>query len=272
MRAALLLIAGLSGCDQVWGLERPDATISQDPNDEDNDGLVNTLDPCPHLANGSQVDDDHDGVPAICDADDGEDQTQVAFFSFDDPALSAALEVQGATTSDEPGTITFGQLGDGLSTITLKNVTAKTALVDIGFEILADTVEADPPTAVYAEIGIYTANTTYMIGSRGNVCFYGRLQGAPTEESLYTEVVENNGTHKTASAIGALVGSKGRMRVVRTPQTIDCSVVRTDAGMLGNADAVMTLQAVPGRIGISAERTVVRLRYLYIAYQPLTRL
>lgn len=275
MRALLVLVAGLAGCDQVWGLERSDDAPSVDADvgpDEDGDGIGNTLDPCPHLADTSQVDDDRDGIPAICDANDAEDQTVAVFYSFDEGTLPSSLAVDGATSRDEPGTITFGQLGDGLSTLTLQNASAKTVLVDVGFEILEDTVDSPSTTKRYAEIGIYTANTSYTTPTRGNVCFYGRLQDGGGVESLYTEIVENDGLHKVAPTDGALQGSRGRMRVVRTPDNLDCSVLRADGKNLGNSAPVTALKNTPGRIGFSTEHAVVKLRYLYVAYQPLIRL
>jgi hypothetical protein len=177
------------------------------------------------------------------------------------------------TEVDQPGTITFGRLGAGLDTITLKNVTAKTALIDVGFEIVDDTVEATPPSETYNEIGLYAANQNYMPDTRGDVCFFGRIQGDSLADApLYTELVENNGTGKTKFTKGGLKGTRGRMRLTRNPTTYACSVIPTGTGALGDATQVETLSLVPGRIGFSAEKLVVRLRYIYIAYQPLTRL
>ena len=269
-RAAYVLIASLAGCDTVWGLERPDAGPATDPNDEDGDGIANSLDPCPHLDDQTQTDTDKDGIPEICDSDDNEDQTVAVFFGFDSTTTSTALDIQGTTSSEVPGTITFGRLADGLDTITLKIVTAKTALIDVGYEILEDTVEADPPTGTYDEIGLYTANQTYAKDMRGDVCFFGRLQG--DIDSLYTELVENDKGQKTKFTSGDLAGTSGRMRLLRTPARYECGVFRTSLGMLGDSQDVGTLQAVPGRIGFSTERLIVRLRYIYIAYQPLIRL
>jgi hypothetical protein len=271
-RAAYVLIASLAGCDTVWGLERSDAGPPTDPNDEDGDLIANSLDPCPHLDDQSQTDADKDGIPAVCDSDDNDDQTVAVFFGFDSAALPSALEFQGSAEPDEPGTIAFGRLGDGLDTITLKTVTAKTALIEVGFEILDDTVEADPPSATYNEIGLYTANQSYAPETRGDVCFFGRLQGEDDADPLYTELVENDGTHNPKFTSGKLKTTRGRMRLVRNPASYECSVFRTGMGMLSDVQSVEALQLLPGRIGFSTEKLRARLRYLYIAYQPLTRL
>lgn len=75
-----------------------------------------------------------------------------------------------------------------------------------------------------------------------------------------------------ANSIGAFEGSTGRMRLARTPARYECSVYRTGNGVLGDANNVELLQSVDGRIGFSAERTQLRIRYIYIAYQPTIRL
>jgi len=267
VRAALLLITGLAGCDQVWGLERPDAGPPSDKNDEDLDGIANSLDPCPHLAVDDSTDDDQDGIPAICDVDDTKASVAV-FFGFDAEGIPAALEIQGSTASDTPGTITIGNLGDTLDTITLKNVTAKTSLMDVGFEVIEDTVEADPASATYNELGLHAANTSYAPSTRGDTCFFGRLRESESMP-LYTELVENEGAHQQKRYSGALVGASGRMRLVRTPEMYECTVVRTGEPTIRDTKDVQFLQMVPGKLGLSTFKVRVRLRYLYYAYEPL---
>ncbi|MBP9205694.1 MAG: hypothetical protein KBG28_17105 [Kofleriaceae bacterium] len=56
-------------------------------NDDDEDGIDDACDGCPHLADGAQVDGDGDGVGDVCDRSPGDDRV-VRF----DPFLSAALE------------------------------------------------------------------------------------------------------------------------------------------------------------------------------------
>jgi hypothetical protein len=272
-RTACLLIASLAGCDTVWGLERGDAPPAIDTNDEDEDGISNSDDPCPHLADQTQTDADKDGIPEICDSDDQENQTVAVFFGFDSATVPTALDIQGSVThTDVTGTVTFGRLATGLDTITLKGVMAKTALIDVGFEIVDDTVEAFPPTTDgYNEIGLYTANESYTPATRGDVCFFGSLM-TTNPDPLYTELGENAGTHQTKSTAGGLKGTKGRMRLTRTTEKYECSVFRTGMGMLVDSKNVEALQDASGRIGFSTEKLIVRLRYIYIAYQPVIRL
>ena len=64
--AALLLVAG---CGRLEFDPRSDAAVAADAptgHDEDGDGLVDAVDPCPHVA-GDTADEDGDGVGDACD-------------------------------------------------------------------------------------------------------------------------------------------------------------------------------------------------------------
>jgi hypothetical protein len=63
MRAALAALL-LLGCNQVFGIED---TLPPPPSDFDHDGVDDTHDDCPTLANADQADADHDGFGDACD-------------------------------------------------------------------------------------------------------------------------------------------------------------------------------------------------------------
>gem|GEM_PF-786305 len=62
---------GPAGRDPMFGfgLVQAATTVTQLPGDTDNDGLANSADNCPTVANADQLDSDADGAGDVCDAD-----------------------------------------------------------------------------------------------------------------------------------------------------------------------------------------------------------
>jgi hypothetical protein len=135
--------------------------------------------------------------------------------------------------------------------------------------MLEDTIEHLPPTGIYAEIALYAANRDFLRALRGDVCFFGIQMGAGP---LYTELLEDAGGAQQKPTSGAYAATTGHMRLRRSPAKYDCSVFRDGLGLMSDSREVENLHDTAGRIGISTERIRTRLRYIYVAYQPLTRL
>src|SRR5689334_17016968 len=88
------VLALAAGCDQLLGLNKivlTDATgEALDTNDEDGDGVINGIDNCPGIPNGSQADADNDGVGDVCDlSGSNADDSIAASYFFDDPSVDA---------------------------------------------------------------------------------------------------------------------------------------------------------------------------------------
>ena len=83
-----LVILALAGCDKIWLTENPlppaDAAPDSSANghDEDNDGIADVADNCPHIK-GPQTDDDGDGVGDPCDPNPDALDKIAAFYGFD---------------------------------------------------------------------------------------------------------------------------------------------------------------------------------------------
>ena len=268
VRFAVLLVL-LAGCDQVFGLERSGI----DPRlDEDADGVPDAIDPCPHIANESLVDDDQDGVPVDCDPDDHAGGTQRLFFNFEGP-MPAQLIVNGTIDIDPDGSVELGSANSSIDSIVVDHLTTSTVLVDVGYEILANKIE-DVPMAYgpfdYAELGLYTAKRSLDDDKtmRGNVCFFGtNPMSASVPQPLYVEFAEDAGGFLAKREIGTLDGTTGRMRLVRTPLEVKCTVLRDGQGLLSNVAPVQDLGAAAGTVAVSTDAMRGKLRYLFIAYQ-----
>lgn len=263
-RLAYLLVA-LTGCDTVFGLERG----SVDDFDEDVDGIGNADDRCPHLADESSIDLDGDGISVDCDPDDHDPGTMVRFYGFDGE-VPAELAFEGAVETELPGTITFGAASGGLSTITVKGIVADNVLLDVGFEILGSAIDGGASTT-YDELGVYSAHrsfTTNFPKERGDTCYFGTLE--PRAEPLYLELNEDDASYGGKPATGRLTGSSGRFLMRRTSARVDCTVFRDGVGLIPAGFDVTDLAKVSGTVAVSTERVKVRLRYIYIAYQPLS--
>ncbi len=265
LRLAYLLVA-VTGCDAVFGLER--GTV--DDVDEDGDGIANSDDPCPHITSQSATDFDGDGVSADCDPDDHDKETTVMFVGFDDPA-PLALTYEGSVETSVPGTIGFGSLGNELNSIVVRDLAIDNVLIDVGFEVLASSIEAGGLNP-YDELGVYASHRSFadFPRQRGDTCFFGRDQ--PEVEPLFVEMDEDDMQHDVKTAAGTLGGTVGRLRMRRTPMRADCTVFRDGLGLIPNGFDVAKLIKVPGTVAVTTQSVKVRFRYLYIAYQPLSPL
>ena len=89
-----VLLVAATGCNQVYGLEQTmlaDGFVDAlDLNDEDGDGLNNSLDNCPGITNGNQADADGDHVGDVCDINmtNPIDRIAATYF-FNDPPNDA---------------------------------------------------------------------------------------------------------------------------------------------------------------------------------------
>jgi len=104
-RLAVCCVIGAAGCDFVWSVhEFPvpvhgGRMIGNPKGDFDGDGTPNDMDGCPAIdsaVSGGRSDQDHDGVPDICDPNPTIPGDCVALFDdFSDPTLSPLWQYDG---------------------------------------------------------------------------------------------------------------------------------------------------------------------------------
>ena len=265
------MIAALGGCDTVWGLERdpPDAAVDID--DEDGDGVTNAADPCPHIASQSTTDLDLDGIPADCDPDDTMFATKHVFFAFN--TLEPGVDITGGDPVAN-GAMVLGATTDGLSTFVIRDVLAATVLVDVGYEVLASNIDQGR-TSPYDELGVYSVHRGFSADNkqRGDVCFFGtNMHDVAHPKPVYLEMAEDDKFQGSIGDVSTLTNTRGRFRMVRTPAQVDCTVHREGLPSLLNHFDVPDLTNAVGKVAVSAQRTRVRLRYVWFAYQPVLSL
>ena len=251
----------LGGCDTVFQLERP----AVQAHDEDGDGVVDELDPCPHLAHEIVLDNDHDGVPADCDSDDNQPGTVTKFY----PLVTdlGDLTVAGTLSYDTPDEVGLGSIVDGLTTLEVPSVASGTVQLEVGFEIVENSVE-DHQMGDWSEVGLYAAHRMFTKSLRGDNCFFG-VDPPPATPPLYLEMNEDD-TRAASNVVatGRYDGTRGRLRLQRSPQRMACDVIRGEGTALHHEFAVTSLASTVGSVAISAERVKVQLRYVFVAYQP----
>lgn len=262
------LIGCLAGCDALFGLERDTPLL-----DEDGDLRGDADDPCPHLADESTIDADKDGVSSACDPDDNNDQTRVTFYAFDDTFPGTGITFTGAGTQEAefPGTATLGAIeGGGLTTIVTKDMIHSTAIIDVGFEMLGSSRE-DLDEGPWSELGLHTVHRAFTtdLTERGDTCFYGI--GLDPTRPVYLEVNEDEQSQgSSVMAAGPLKGTRGNIRMMRTPLRVDCTVTREGLDALFNGFVPTKLMDEVGEMALSFDAVKVRLRYVYLAHQPGT--
>ncbi len=269
--SVISLLAALGGCDSVWGLERarPDGAVDVD--DEDGDGVTNAADPCPHIPFQSTTDVDLDGVPADCDPDDTMLNTQHMFFAFN--MLEPGIDVAGGDPVAN-GALVLGATTDGLSTFVIRDHVAAMVLVDVGYEVLASNIDRGQ-TSAFDEIGVYSVHRGFSTDNkqRGDVCFFGtHMHDAAHPKPVYLEMDEDEKLQSSVEDASTLTTTSGRFRMVRTPAAVDCTVFRDGLPSLPDHFDVTDLASTVGKVAISAQRTRVRLRYIWFAYQPVLQL
>lgn len=251
----------------MFDLQRDDGGPSTD--DEDSDGVRDVDDLCPHIANESPIDRDGDRISIDCDPDDNDGTTESRFLPLTAGSLDNALRLEGIGGMSVNGFVLGSQTG--FSALTF-GVDTGTVLVDLGFEIQQSSVE-NALTDPWAEIGIISVHRAFTSARdmRGDVCFLG-VALAETPPVMvgpaYLEMNEDDQAGPTVTFPSPLNGEVGRLRHVRTPQRIHCSVVRPQHTPVENMMDVTALATTTGAVAISAQRMVANLTYLWIAWQP----
>ncbi len=264
MRRAWLFITLLAGCDAVFGLDGrlPPGALA---GDEDGDGTLDDEDPCPHIPNQSSIDEDNDGVPRDCDPDDSDGSTATRWFSLEAGSLDDAFVLSGMGTLTADG---FDLGGHGVESSLLFEVTARTANIDIGFEILSNSVEDDHDHP-WAELGVHTVVTRFTQETmRGSVCLFGvdDIHDDHDGPTAYLESKEGEQTPSRLTVASPLNGSKGRLYQFRTPERVRCGLLRNGT-QLATTQYDVTHTFDTGAIGISADVVVARLTHIWIAWQ-----
>jgi hypothetical protein len=147
----VLLLAGVAGCDQVFGLhqlpvggdagDRPTACWNAAlQGDEDGDQVADGCDDCPADVNPGQEDGDRDGVGDACDPRPGRMDQIVFFDGFAAPTLGAAwtpLTISGAPTWTIDNGAVHQTAGSGV--LELATPTVAGAVVEVWYSTASTT-------------------------------------------------------------------------------------------------------------------------------------
>jgi hypothetical protein len=229
-RAGVIALTGL-GCHTVFGLEHlpgSDAAIdaSEDavpcvaPNqdDEDNDGVFDACDNCPHVAQlpDERGDNDVDGVGNLCDPNPGKRDMQILFAGFQE--LPSGFETKGAGAwTLGNGAVTFSggvANGDYLASFGLahREVTIDTAATLVAAPPLGTT--GSQSFGVYLDIDEGSPVPAFPIGLL--------FEHAVTPTMRFTHLVETYATNVSNSpGLASLfqVGATYRLRLACNSKT-----------------------------------------------------
>lgn len=169
-RGPLVVVAVVAACGRL-GFDRIPVDAVQDPlgHDEDDDGIADRDDSCPHMANLDQADGDGDGVGDVCDphpAVAGDRITMFDPFVVRDPRWSADSQV-----AFEPDQVVIPLGGGALE--------FSRTVSDITFEIGGEVTAVDATGLDQLFLGV----------SRG------------TDPLWYGELLDNHGTQRRATVL-----------------------------------------------------------------------
>lgn len=258
-RLSLLVLAG---CHVFIDLDPhpPDARVASSEsttNDEDKDGLVDALDPCPHFGAQLGGDADKDGIGDECDPrpTDADDRHFFAFVEAD-----ARIATFGAVTLDKD-VLVLGSRNTPRSSLVL-DVDADT--VDVLFD--GAITEFDPtPAQGYCELGVYAVHRAFDEAKllRGDNCLYGRDTNTPPN---YLERNEDDIDLETRRFGVAVENAPLRFQLARSPLMLACSITIDDTTQVTPMLQRPAPRVVEGRkkIALTADNLQLRMQWLWI--------
>ena len=263
MGRASLVVAGLAaglaapvlaGCSLVFPISVPEA-------DEDKDGILDDEDLCPQLAARDIMDADGDGIGDPCDPRplDGAD-VRLLFTGFARGVPPELELVGGGGGALVDGAFELSDVNDDTEIIAGLNYTVDIDRphVDVGIDV----VEVVEPDSSYAELSIvigHLASSPQV--DQGVNCFYGvnpafevepllAIWGVPAEEDLGI----------TFDIAPAFVGESGPVTFGVDASRLTCAA----AGTTLESSRLMEAAELSGRVGVTSNGLVIRLRYLDI--------
>lgn len=250
---ALLAVALLVGCNQVFGLDEtqpgyvPCWAEAQSMFDEDGDGAVDGCDVCPAIANPLQTDEDGDGVGDECDPHLGDPRDRIAFFDgFSLPALDSRWLSFGSRGAIELRDGALRQTVDiGYATLILHE-TFHNATVE---SVIAGDVQLDP--AMYTSLGVLLRiapedEREYPVAIS---CFsYLVPMSSPLRRAL---VIEDQPDQAIKMTVAMPLGD---YTLIRASYPGSC-IGKPDALPTSAAALTMELPPFDGEVGIRAART-----------------
>lgn len=238
----VVLAAGGTSCDSVFGLERP--LPPGDQNDEDRDGVVNAVDNCPTVVNAAQIDTDKDSVGDGCDphAMTTGDRIAERYF-FDGPDLDPSSWSGGG----------WNFLDGYVAQPTLE---ANAQMVSSSvLDVASLTVEIELVVTAWSSMPFSNATGIVLEGAGGHRCSvqyeaqsHGRIQlttagGAAPMEYLMPAPAEGIPIRLVAS-------------VDRETGNIECR--------MGELRVTETQIVPPGPIGVVTQRNAAEIRYVVV--------
>jgi hypothetical protein len=262
----------LAGCDYIIGLDyhTPPVELESRTHDEDNDGIEDAFDLCPHLKVHSDADADKDSIGDDCDPHPATKDERY-FFAFEnglDPTMR--LTQLGLVMPAGADSIQVGQAQIARSALVLRDVQTDEAHVTFEGKIVnLGNLARD------TDVGIFAVHRAFqddpgMPGfnaERGDNCLVGRDDPPVTVPPTPQNFLERNSDASDLSEMrfpGFLEGTMGTFSLTRVPNTLGCGLQRSDTAFVLPPVEIPTNVIRTGAVAIGTEYMEVEVFYLWI--------
>ncbi len=262
-----LVIASLAGCDQVFGLERPDAPppacSELTTHDEDGDGVVDTCDSCPGIGNPLQEDVREteagalpDGVGDACDPRPTVSGDHVErFLAFTEPSSISDWESFGGTWTIDGEHLVFDE----------QTIDTPQYLRNLGSPLVPPvTIETHLRIVAIPEERVYIGSVANAdLTGDGSSCSLFRPFETPVRKDA-AKLFHPMGQTEALLARQIAPGDGYRLTfTVGLATTLRCSI-RNDDGSVVAVSAPLDEPLPAGGLGFLAQRSKVEFDYVIV--------